>query len=184
MEYFDVVDENGQPLGGIVERSVAHAEGIRHRTSHIWLVREREGRTQVLLQKRAEGKDSYPGCWDTSSAGHIMAGDGPLETAVRELDEELGVRAGPEELRFAGICLLSFDREFYGKMFRDRETAFLYVYDRDVRAEDLKLQSSEVSEAGWFVLEDVISSVREADPVFCVPLEELEALRTYLMSQK
>ena len=74
MEILDVVDERGVPTGEKVERSAAHEKGIRHRTSHVWIVRYKERRLQVLLQKRSENKDSYPGCYDISSAGHIPAG--------------------------------------------------------------------------------------------------------------
>ena len=41
MELFDIIDENGNPTGKIVERSIAHAEGIPHRTAHIWIIRRR-----------------------------------------------------------------------------------------------------------------------------------------------
>ena len=54
MEVFDIVDEYGNPTGEIIERSLAHKEGVRHRTAHIWIVREIEGKWQVLLQKRAQ----------------------------------------------------------------------------------------------------------------------------------
>ncbi|MFQ9109561.1 MAG: hypothetical protein ACLR5Q_11555 [Coprococcus sp.] len=69
MELLDVVDENGIPTGETVERSIAHAKGIRHRTSHVWLLRRRSEGVEVLLQKRSDNKDSFPGCYDTSSAG-------------------------------------------------------------------------------------------------------------------
>ena len=35
MEYFDIVDENGNPTGEIVSRDEAHDKGIRHRTAHV-----------------------------------------------------------------------------------------------------------------------------------------------------
>ena len=92
-ELFDIVDENGNPTGDKVSRSEAHAKGIRHRTAHIWVIRDNEGKKEVLLQKRALNKDSFPGKYDTSSAGHIQAGDEPLESALRELSEELGIEA-------------------------------------------------------------------------------------------
>ena len=79
MEIFDIVDENGNPTGQTIERSLAHTNGVRHRTVHIWIAREVMGKWQVLLQKRALTKDSFPGRYDTSSAGHIQAGDEPLE---------------------------------------------------------------------------------------------------------
>ena len=51
MEYIDIVDEQGNPTGEKVERSIAHSQGIRHRTAHIWIVRKVNGRYQVMLYK-------------------------------------------------------------------------------------------------------------------------------------
>ena len=104
MEIFDVVDEEGRPTGETVSRQEAHEKGIRHRTAHIWVIRREPGKggIQILLQKRAMDKDSFPGQYDTSSAGHIHAGDEPRISAVRELQEELGIEVRPEELKFAG----------------------------------------------------------------------------------
>jgi len=53
-----------------------------HRTSHVWLLREKQGKIQVLLQKRSETKESLPGCYDISSAGHIPAGMDFVESAI------------------------------------------------------------------------------------------------------
>ena len=61
MEYLDVVDETGTPTGAVVSRAQAHAKGVRHRTSHVWILRKKYGVVQVLLQKRSDDKDSYPG---------------------------------------------------------------------------------------------------------------------------
>ena len=98
MERLDVVDENGIPTGEVVSRETAHAEGIRHRTSHVWLVRSRGGKTQILLQKRCRQKDSWPGCYDISSAGHIPAGVDFVPSAIRELQEELERKMKPKYL--------------------------------------------------------------------------------------
>ena len=49
-EIFDIVNESGQPTGYTVTRSLAHRKGIRHRTSHVWLVRTKDDRLQILLQ--------------------------------------------------------------------------------------------------------------------------------------
>ena len=91
MEILDVVDETGAPTGETVERAEAHREGVRHRTSHVWIARNRNGRIQLLLQKRCMQKDSFPGCYDISSAGHIPAGGEFASSALRELKEELGI---------------------------------------------------------------------------------------------
>ena len=47
-EILDIVDEQGRPTGQTVPRAVAHAEGIRHRTSHVWILR----RLQLLRATR------------------------------------------------------------------------------------------------------------------------------------
>ena len=99
-EIFDIIDTQGNPTGETVTREKAHAEGIPHRTAHIWIIREKYGRTEVLLQKRSMNKDSFPGKFDTSSAGHIQAGDEPLESALRELGEERSSLYSPEHSRF------------------------------------------------------------------------------------
>ena len=69
MEYFDIVDESGLPTGEIVSRDIAHRDGIRHRTAHVWVVRPAHAGYDILLQKRSRNKDSFPGFFDTSSAG-------------------------------------------------------------------------------------------------------------------
>ena len=128
-EFFDIVDKNGQPTGETVIKSQAHAEGIRHRTAHIWVVRENGDRTEVLFQKRAMNKDSFPGRYDTSSAGHIQAWDEPLESAVRELSEELGIQADPDDLHFAGTFPILYEKEFHGKPFKDNLTIKMDDYN-------------------------------------------------------
>lgn len=169
MEILDIVDEKGNPTGKVVERSLAHAEGIRHRTAHIWVVRKMEGRAQVLLQKRSMHKDSFPGQYDTSSSGHIQAGDEPRASAIRELSEELGIKASEEDLKFAGTFDVDYERVFYGKLFKDKEIAFVYVYDLPVSEEQLVLQEEEVDEVRWFDVEEVAASLNPRDCRFCVP---------------
>ena len=45
-EIFDVVDENGIPTGETIERIEAHRKGTRHRTAHVWILRENAGSTE------------------------------------------------------------------------------------------------------------------------------------------
>ena len=63
MEYFDIVDEAGQPTGEIISRDKAHQKGILHRTAHVWLVKEKPDGYDILLQKRSEEKESFPGMY-------------------------------------------------------------------------------------------------------------------------
>lgn len=180
MEYFDVVDLEGNPVGKTAERKQAHREGIRHRTAHIWVIRRNAGIWQVLLQKRSACKDSFPSCWDTSSAGHIQAGDAPGVSAVREMSEELGIQAGETDLIYAGRFHHQYEREFYGEMFRDDEVAFVYVYDKPVDSKALRLQTEELETAEWFAADEVREKVYSGDPAFCITRAGIDILSRYL----
>lgn len=180
MEIFDIVDENGNPTGKTVERSVAHAEGHRHRTAHIWIARKVDGKWQVLLQKRALTKDSFPGRYDTSSAGHIQAGDEPIESALRELQEELGIVANAEELQFAGTFKIQYESEFHNKVFKDCEVAFVYVYTGEVDIEKLVIQKEELDCVEWFDMEETLSECRAHNKKFCVPVKGLETAKAWI----
>ena len=184
MEIFDVIDKDGNPTGETVTREQAHTEGIPHRTAHIWILRKKEGRIQVLLQKRSKNKDSFPGMFDTSSAGHIQAGDEQLESALRELEEELGIHATPEQLHFAGTFPISFAKEFHGKMFRDEELAFVYIYYQPVDITELILQKEEVETVEWFDFEKTYEECRHCRDKFCVPSGGFEVVRKYLRENK
>lgn len=169
MELLDICDEFGVPTGKTVERSVAHREGINHRTAHVWVVRVRDERVEVLLQKRALNKDSFPGRYDTSSAGHIKAGDEPLSSAIRELYEELSIKCAEEDLIEIGKFNVEYDKVFNGKMFKDRECAFVYIYKNEIDIESLKLQEEEIIDVKWFDIDTLEEALNNRDTTFCVP---------------
>lgn len=179
MELFDIVDKNGTPTGEIVERTIAHEKGIRHRTAHIWVTRIENRKVQVLLQKRAQNKDSFPGRFDTSSAGHIQAGDEPLDSAIRELSEELGIYAKKDDLTFVNTFDIKFEKEFHGKLFKDDEIAFVYLYEKPVKESSLSLQTEEVECVEWFDLTYVYEECKKHNQTFCVPVAGLEIVKTY-----
>lgn len=184
MEIFDIVDENGTPTGETVERSKAHDLGIRHRTAHIWIIRKSDSGYDVLLQRRSANKDSHPNQLDTSSAGHITAGDEPINSAIRELSEELGIYVGEEDLAYAGKFLISYSKEFHGKMFSDNEVAFVYVYDKPVDEAMLVLQKEEVQGVEWHDFKETYNSCVNHNSDFCVPIGGLEILKNYLKGNK
>ena len=181
MELFDVLDEDGKKTGVVRERSLVHMDGVPHGTAHIWVVRKNEDKTyDLLLQKRSRGKDSYPGCYDISSAGHVQAGDEFLPSAIRELKEELGIEAKEEDLEFAGFHMGYMEDMFYGNMFRDSEVSAVYVYRKTVDADQLTLQKEEVESVMWMELGQCVEAVRNHGIPNCIYLDELEMIERYL----
>ncbi len=180
IEYLDIVDESGNPTGKTVLRDQAHREGILHRTAHVWIVRKSGKGYEILLQKRSMEKESFPGMFDTSSAGHIPAGEKPISSAIRELSEELGILAEPEQLQYAGTIRIQYEKVFHGSLFRDNEVTSVYIYSQPVDTANLKLQQSEVEEVRWFNLNEVWGEIQSDRRRFCVPSKSLNLLRDYL----
>ena len=179
MEYLDIVDEKGNPTGKTVERTQAHREGCRHRTSHVWIVRRKNGRIQILLQKRCEQKDSFPGCYDISSAGHIPAGVDYVPSAIRELKEELGLDVSPSELIDCGLQDLSENATFHGAKFVDNQVSRVFLLWKDVEAAELQIQKEELESVMWLDFEECMEDVRTNKIRNCIDIQELELIKEH-----
>lgn len=79
------------------KKQQAHEDGNFHRTAHVWIINDKN---ELLLQKRSASKKSHPNCWDISGAGHIRAEESVINGAIRELKEELGVKAKEKDLQY------------------------------------------------------------------------------------
>jgi isopentenyldiphosphate isomerase len=88
---------DGVPTGVTKARSAVHRDGDLHRTLHLWIVSGQN----VLLQRRAAGKDLEPGKLDVTVGGHFGAGE-TLAEVLREAREELGVEVTPGALEYLG----------------------------------------------------------------------------------
>lgn len=102
-EVFDVVNSCDEVIG-TATRAQVHADGLLHRAVHI-LVFNSAG--ELYLQKRSLEKDTAPGLWDTSAAGHVETAESYLEAAGRELHEELRLPRNSEltPLFKLGACI-------------------------------------------------------------------------------
>ena len=89
-EMVEEVDVLGNVLR-LVTRRQMRAETLWHRAVFI-AVRSSTG--QLLIHRRAETKDVWPGWWDVAVGGVVSPGESWDVAAQRELAEELGV-SGP-----------------------------------------------------------------------------------------
>ena len=177
LEFFFLLDENGQKTGRIKERSLVHEDGDIHGTVHIWIRRKTEHGYDLLLQKRSLQKDSFPGCYDISSAGHISAGDAPLESAIRELSEELGIKATKEQLKYVGTHEGIMNGNFYGREFKNHEISSVYIYEEPVDIATLNLQTEEVLDVLWIDFDELLAKINNHEIKHCLFLDELQMLQ-------
>jgi isopentenyldiphosphate isomerase len=73
-----------------VPRALMRRHRLRHRATFV-IVRSRDG--QILVHRRSDAKDLWPGRWDLAVGGVVTAGESYDDAARRELAEEVGVTA-------------------------------------------------------------------------------------------
>lgn len=190
VEYFELLCADGNKLGKIKERNQVHKDGDLHGGSHVWVVRKQNDlhdtkntSYEVLLQKRRKDKDSFPGCYDVSCAGHMTEGETFLSTALRELKEELNIAAEEENLTFLFSQAVEGKYEFHGQPFWNREVNFVYLLSPDVSLDMLAYQKEEIESLKWKELDELVREIRDGNPEYCICLREMEQIEAYLKKQ-
>jgi len=125
-ELVEVVERDGTVVR-VVERAVMRAERLRHRAVFI-AVLDHEGR--LLVHRRSEEKDVWPGRWDLAAGGVVGVGEPWDEAARRELAEELGL-TDPVELVGDG-CFEDEDVALVGRVYRCRSDGPVTFADGEV----------------------------------------------------
>ena len=140
-EIVAIVDEDNNVVGAAPRREM-RAKRLPHRSTYI-LVFNSQG--EIYIQKRTRTKDVFPGYYDPAAGGVVLAGEGYMEGALRELEEEMGIRGVPLQGLF----------EFYHSDASSRVwgAAFRCVYDGEVT-----LQEDEVESGAFMALDDVFKA--------------------------
>ena len=136
----DVLNEQGIKTDEVLSRNEIHRQGKIHRAVHLYLL---DGVGQLLLQRRSQHVDHYPGMFSISVTGHVDAGESSEEAVYRELKEELGISVAPGEITF----LFSYRQDVQlSPTYIDKQFNDVYVCQRDFRLEDIKFDCQVVSE--------------------------------------
>ena len=104
---------------GKISRNEAHLEELLHRTGIVFLMNRLN---QVYLTKRTSQKKTFPSCYDSSVSFHVRYGETYGESAKRETEEEIGIKAflkyigkfqhrDPPEYQFVSVYLCVSDDE-------------------------------------------------------------------------
>lgn len=94
-ELFYWVDANDSELGSIT-RAEAHDGTHKIHRSIIVIITTKQG--EMLLQQRSLQKDKEPGLWSCAVGGHLTYGQTYDQAALRETEEELGIKVKPKKL--------------------------------------------------------------------------------------
>jgi len=129
----NIIDENDNIIGETTREEI-HAKGLLHREIHVWLYNSKE----IFFQKRAYDKDTFPGLLDASIGGHVEIGESYEETAVKETEEETGLKINPKDLKLVTIIRNTAHDEVTGRINNVIRKIFAYEFNGPVS--DLRIE--------------------------------------------
>ena len=132
MEFNDIYDKERNRTGRTHRRGTIWRKGEYGLVVCVWVY---DGKGNLLLTRRAPEK-SFAGTWE-NSGGAAKAGETSLQAITRELWEETGIQAEPEE--FELLCTG-----------RDKNCHFdFYCLYRDIPVDQVILQPGETDGVKW-----------------------------------
>ena len=160
-EWVDWVDEQDQVLQA-VPRSQMRRELLRHRATYIVVENSQQ---QIYVQRRTLSKDYCPGMLDACCGGVVQAGESYDLSAVRELEEEMGI---------SGVSLTPWGT-FYTEDHKGKVWGGIY----SCRYEGaLRLQVEEVEYVELMTVEEILNRQQE------FTADSIVALRHWLERRK
>ena len=141
MELLDLYDDNGNLLGITIKRGEKFSKG--NIMLNIIFIRNSEG--DFLIQKTSKEK----GLLYSSTGGHVVHNELPINAIKRELQEELGLNINYEDIKEIDVvkhpnrpCIIN-----------------LYLLEKNIDLNNLTLQKEEVSSVMWLSKEDVLALI-------------------------
>ena len=148
MENLELIcSTTGEGLGIAVPRHAALRAQVWCRSTNVFVLNPQG---EVLCHRRSSLKERYPSVWSTHLGGHVTEGESFLMNAVKELEEESGIRVAPDALLAWRTSKI--------------ETSRLWVRDFVVMVDPstitLTPQPGEVDEFEWISPSDIVRRSR------------------------
>lgn len=159
---WQVYDQNGQPAAGVgaLRADFNRDPSLVMGSSHVWVWRVGvSGKKEILLQRRAASKPTWPGYLDISTAGHIDVGETPVEAAVREAKEEVGYDIIPSNLYYLFSMRAPLDSS---------EIVNVYLYEL-TQNENFNFHDGEVESLVWVDFDEFRKMTQAPDVHNIVP---------------
>lgn len=130
----NIVDENGKIIGEDSRENI-HNKGLLHREVHVWFYTPKG---KIIFQHRSKNADTYPNLLDASAGGHVEIGDDYECAALKETEEETGIKTNKDKLIFIEYTRTrSFD-SVTNKTNNVLRAIYAYCFEKDIKT--LKLE--------------------------------------------
>ncbi len=162
-EFIDLIHEHsGEPTGESLPRAEVLSKKMWCRTTNVYVL-NRQG--EVLCHQRSLNKERFPGAWSTHFGGHLGTGEDYQSNAIKELEEELGVK-----IPFTKVVPWRTIKYESQKIWV-RE--FMTVYDGDISI--LKFQKEEVEQLKWFSIDEILKHSNNSAELWIAGMHDIQA---------
>lgn len=151
MEYFDLYNEEGHPLGKVATRHQSLGTQEYFLVVHVWIENEDK---EFLIQKRAKKNDPIPHQWAITS-GIPNSKETPLDAAIRETKEELGITLDKKQLKKRALIVSNHNQ--YNTI-----THVYHTYEA-VELDRLRIDKKEVIDTQYADLKKILKMVETKD---------------------
>lgn len=148
MELWDLYTKDRVKTGKTMVRGEKQPQGVYRLAVHICIF---NSRGQMLIQQRQLTKFGWPGLWDVTASGSVIAGETSGEGAEREMREEQGLEVDFSNIRPA--LTIHFPEGF----------GDVYLLERDVDIESLTLQTEEVLAVRWAEETEIVEMMERGE---------------------
>ena len=146
MELVDIYNDKHEKMHYTKGRKEL-TEGEFRLSCFVWIINDKD---ELLIQQRLATAKKCPNMWETTSGGAI-AGDSAIKGALRELKEELGIKAKKKDLKFIGSYA------------RVNDFVEVFLLKTNIDPSKLVLQEDEVQKAKWVTMKDFEKTIKEGN---------------------
>ncbi|MDR0684283.1 MAG: NUDIX domain-containing protein, partial [Spirochaetaceae bacterium] len=152
MEYWDLYNSKRQRINKLHKRGDDMLKGEYHIVVNVWI---KNNENRFIVTQRHPNKP-FPLKWECSG-GSVVAGEDSFTGALREVEEEIGIKLNPENGK------LIFTRQ------RENDFKDTYLFKEDIKIEDTILQETEVVKiklVTYDELKEMVETEEIAEPIW------------------
>jgi 8-oxo-dGTP pyrophosphatase MutT (NUDIX family) len=139
MEYWDLYDRNKNLLNKVHLRGEKLNSGEYHIIVFGWIVND--DHKFLLTQRHPDLK--FPLTWECSKGG-LLAGEDSITGAIREVEEEIGIKLNKENGQ-----LINTDIDDEYNCIKD-----IYLFKKNIDINDIKVHEKEVVDVKWVSIQE------------------------------
>lgn len=146
MEILDIVNQHDEVIGK-ASRDEIYEKLLPHRIVHVLIFNDKK---EMALQLRSKTVSFCPSHWSTTVGGHVQTGENYEEAAMREYEEELGIKS----------VLTFFDKVIYEV--ENKPKKFLTIFTTECNGPFSK-DPSDVEKVEFFPLDTIRNMIQKGE---------------------